>query len=51
MLPITFADPKDYDKIDPTDKISIIGLETFQPGKPLTVRIAKASGKKVDIKV
>uniref|UniRef100_A0A8C7P3U6 Aconitate hydratase, mitochondrial n=1 Tax=Oncorhynchus mykiss TaxID=8022 RepID=A0A8C7P3U6_ONCMY len=35
MLPLTFADPTDYDKIRPDDKISITGLATFAPGKPL----------------
>ncbi|KAJ1342848.1 aconitate hydratase, mitochondrial [Batrachochytrium salamandrivorans] len=29
MLPLTFADPKDYDRVDPTDKVSILGLTTF----------------------
>uniref|UniRef100_A0A8C8HRN4 Aconitate hydratase, mitochondrial n=1 Tax=Oncorhynchus tshawytscha TaxID=74940 RepID=A0A8C8HRN4_ONCTS len=35
MLPLTFADPTDYDKIRPDDKLSITGLATFAPGKPL----------------
>jgi hypothetical protein len=39
MLPITFADPKDYDKISPEDRISIKGLATFAPGKPLTLEV------------
>jgi aconitate hydratase len=33
MLPLTFADKADYDKIRPDDKISITGLTTFAPGK------------------
>ncbi|GLC37877.1 hypothetical protein PLESTM_000658500 [Pleodorina starrii] len=38
MLPLTFANPPgDYDKIDPTDKITIEGLKTFTPGVPLTL--------------
>ena len=51
MLPLTFADPKDYDKIDPTDKVSIIGLGSFAPGKSLTLKVHKASGSSIDIKV
>jgi hypothetical protein len=39
MLPLTFADPKDYDKISPEDRISIKGLQTFAPGKPLTLEV------------
>lgn len=33
LLPLTFNNPSDYDKIRPDDKISIKGLETFTPGK------------------
>jgi aconitate hydratase len=33
MLPLTFANPADYDKIQPTSKISILGLNEFAPGK------------------
>jgi aconitate hydratase len=33
MLPLTFADPKDYDKIQPTDRISLLGLKDLAPGK------------------
>lgn len=33
LLPLTFADPKDYDKIRPDDKISITGLKSLAPGK------------------
>lgn len=33
LLPLTFSNPSDYDKIRPDDKISIKGLKTFTPGK------------------
>lgn len=33
LLPLTFSDPKDYDKIEATDKISILDLNSFAPGK------------------
>ena len=49
MLPITFSNPKDYDLIEPTDKISILGLTEFTPGKQLTVRLKKVDGKTVDL--
>ncbi|CAJ0941499.1 unnamed protein product, partial [Mesorhabditis belari] len=49
MLPLTFANAEDYDKIDPTDRVSIVGLKDFAPGKPLKAVIKKGSGKKVDI--
>ncbi|KAK5668233.1 Aconitate hydratase mitochondrial [Batrachochytrium dendrobatidis] len=51
MLPLTFADPKDYDRVDPTDKVSIIGLTTFTPGKQLILRAHKQDGSTLDIKL
>lgn len=51
MLPLVFADPKDYDKITGNDKVDIVGLTSFAPGKPLTLRVHKAGGKSVDITV
>lgn len=33
LLPLTFSNPSDYDKIRPDDKVSITGLQTFAPGK------------------
>jgi len=33
LLPLTFENPADYDKIQPTDKISLLGLKDFAPGK------------------
>lgn len=39
MLPLTFADPSDYDKIDSTDRLSILGLKELAPGKQLTVQV------------
>lgn len=44
MLPLTFADKADYDKIRPDDKISIKGLTTFTPGKPLSAVLSHADG-------
>ncbi|KAJ2765979.1 Aconitate hydratase mitochondrial, partial [Coemansia nantahalensis] len=51
LLPLTFNDPKDYDRISPEDKLSILGLPTLAPGKPLTLRVAKPSGESIDIVV
>jgi aconitate hydratase len=51
MLPLTFANPFDYDKISGNDKVSIVGLKDFQPGKQLTVRVTPKSGKSFEIKV
>ena len=41
MLPLTFADPKDYDKIDEDDRITIRNLSELSPGTPVTVEVTK----------
>jgi aconitate hydratase len=49
ILPLTFADPKDYDAIEQNDRISVIGLQDLAPGKPVTVVIHKPNGQEVRI--
>ncbi len=44
MLAITFADTADYDKVQEDDKIDILGLTEFAPGKQLTVVLYHADG-------
>lgn len=44
MIPLTFADPKDYDKIQPTDKISLKGLQNLTPGKPVQCEVKHSDG-------
>lgn len=51
MLPLTFDNPADYDKIAFDDKISIKGLTSLSPGKPLTAVIKKKDGKEVKIQL
>ena len=43
-MPLTFADPSDYDKIRPEDEISITGLKSFAPGKSLMAVIKHSDG-------
>ena len=45
LLPLTFANPSDYDKIQPTDKISLLGLNDLAPGKPVKAEIKHKDGK------
>ncbi|MBN3293112.1 ACON protein, partial [Polypterus senegalus] len=51
LLPLTFADPADYDKIRPDDKISIQGLKKFAPGKPLKAVIKHKDGSQDTIQL
>ncbi|KAL4991881.1 putative aconitase [Aspergillus falconensis] len=45
MLAVTFADEADYDRIRASDRISIMGLTAFAPGKPLMMRVQTDSGE------
>ncbi|XP_070075627.1 probable aconitate hydratase, mitochondrial [Drosophila takahashii] len=46
LLPLTFANPADYDKIQPTSKISLLNLNSLAPGKPVECEVK--NGSKVD---
>ena len=48
ILPLTFADAKDYDKIEMNDRLSVVDLANLAPGKPVTVIVHKATG---DVKI
>ena len=43
MLPLTFADPADYDKIQPDDKVDLLCTQ-LAVGKPMTLRVHPADG-------
>ncbi len=49
ILALTFTDPKDYDKIEQEDRISVTGLNELAPGKPVQVSIHKADGSTLTI--
>ncbi|KAL5520524.1 hypothetical protein ACEPAG_9748 [Sanghuangporus baumii] len=45
MLALTFANPDDYDKVKPDDRVTIKGLESFAPGKNLTMEVKHSDGR------
>jgi aconitate hydratase A / 2-methylisocitrate dehydratase len=49
ILPLTFADVKDYDAFERDDRVSIVGLQGLAPGKPVEVRIHKPDGRVVAV--
>jgi len=51
LLPLTFVEPNDYDKIDPHDTVDIVGLKSLAPGQNLKLRVNKKDGGKVEIPV
>jgi aconitate hydratase len=50
MLPLTFIDPADYDKIQPYDKIDLMCTE-LAVGKPMTLKVHPKDGKSFEIKL
>ncbi len=44
MLPLTFADPSDYEKFQEEDKVSITGLKDLAPENPLKLIIKHKDG-------
>lgn len=49
MLALTFDQKADYDRIQEDDTIDILGLTSFAPGKPLTMRLHHSNGTTEDI--
>jgi len=47
MLPLTFSNPEDYDKINPDDKVDIMATE-LEVGKPITMKVHPKDGKEWD---
>lgn len=45
LLPFTFADRADYDRIHPADRISLVGLKELAPGKQVACLIKHESGE------
>ena len=49
ILPLTFANPKDYDLFEQADRVSVVDLQALAPGRPVEVRIHKPDGRTVTI--
>jgi len=51
VLPLTFVTPADYDKVQETDRISIVGLKDLKPKQPVTAVVKHADGKEEKIQL
>jgi len=51
MLALTFINKNDYDKVREDDRLSILGLTDFAPGKLLTVKLHHSDGSVEDFEV
>ena len=47
LVPLTFSDPKTYDQIEESDRISVLNLPPV-PDQPMKCRITKTDGSTVD---
>jgi aconitate hydratase len=45
VLPLTFVNPDDYDKVQKEDRLSVVGLAELAPGRPLEVILHHADGR------
>ena len=43
-MPLTFADPADYDRVLEADRVSITGLASLRPGAPVRVVLHHGGG-------
>ncbi len=49
MLPLTFADPNDYDKFKEDDRISLVDLNELAPGKKVKALLKHSDGSTEEI--
>lgn len=45
VVPLTFANPADYEKVKETDRISLLGITTLAPKSQVTMVMTHADGK------
>ena len=51
IIPLTFSDPDDYDKVLEADTISVTGLSDLKPGQPVRAVINHFEGGEEDIEL
>ena len=49
VLPLTFADPADWEKVQKDTRVSVLGLAGITPDKPIMVRLHQTDGSTHDI--
>jgi aconitate hydratase len=48
ILPLVFADPADWERIERDDRVSVGGLAALTPGRPVRVVIVKPDGRRLE---
>jgi aconitate hydratase len=49
ILPLTFADPKDYERFEQNDRVSVVGLSGLTPNRPVKVILHKPDAKEITL--
>ena len=49
ILPLTFIEAEDYEKIEETDRVSLVDLENLSPGTPVKSVITKKDGANIEL--
>jgi aconitate hydratase len=49
ILPLTFADPADWEQVEAQDRVDVTGLAGLAPGRPVEVALHKADGRTVTL--
>lgn len=49
LLPLTFANQADWERIEALDRISLTGLASLAPGRPVQVTVHKADGNTIHL--
>jgi len=51
VLPLTFADPSDYDRVEENDRISVVELHRLAPGQPVRAILHHDGGEEDEIEL
>lgn len=51
MLPLTFTDPADYERIDRDDRVDLVGLDELAPGQPVRAVVHRPDGTSFDLEL
>lgn len=49
ILPLTFIDTNDYEKIDEKERVSLVGLKNIKPDEPVKAIITKENNSKIEL--
>lgn len=51
LLPLTFVDEKDYDRVQPEDRVDLIGIKELAPGSQITMKLTHKDGSMENIRL